>query len=307
MKGTPQSGILPEDGAFGLFLTFSLNNAGALAPVLRRCRDIPGLTSDTGARDPRANLTSVVGFGWDLWQRLADVTSPSGFRNFTPIGTEPLQAPATGGDIFIHIHSGRHDLNFLLAREILQPIRQEIDVLDETHGFRYLDSRDLTGFIDGTENPQGAERAEAALIDNGDSAFTGGSFILAQRYVHDLEKWGRLAETEQEKVIGRTKPDSVELEDSEKPPTAHISRVVIEEQGEELEILRHSMPYGTVSREAGLFFLAYSKDISIFDKMLARMFGVSGDGLHDHLMDYTRPVSGAYFYAPPADILVSLS
>ena len=173
------------------------------------------------------------------------------------------------------------------------------------HGFRYLDARDLTGFIDGTENPKGRERAEAALIGREDPAFAGGSFVFTQRYVHDLARWERLAVREQEGAIGRRKRDSRELADRVKPATAHIARVVIEEDGRELEIVRHSSPYGTTS-ECGLFFIAYTRDLAIPEKMLRRMMGAADDGLHDRLMEFTRAVSGATFFAPSLAALRSL-
>ena len=183
---------------------------------------------------------------------------------------------------------------------------ETVEVMDEVHGFQYLDSRDLTGFIDGTENPQAKkERMEVALIGGEDPAFAGGSYVFTQRYIHNLQKWATVPRNEQEKVIGRRKPDSKELPDRVKPPTAHISRVVIEENGEELEIVRHSFPYGTVS-EAGLFFIAYTKTLDIPEKMLGRMMGLTRDGLHDHLMDHTRAVSGAHFFAPSLDLLKAL-
>ena len=144
-----------------------------------------------------------------------------------------------------------------------------------------------------------------ALVGNEDRTFAGGSYVFTQRYVHDLKKWATVPTAEQEKTIGRKKKDSKELSDKTKPPTAHISRVVIEEDGEELEIVRHSFPYGTVS-EAGLFFIAYSKTLDIPEKMLGRMMGASGDGLHDHLMDHTQAVSGATFFAPSLEVLKSL-
>src|SRR5262249_6794869 len=160
----------------------------------------------------------------------------------------------------------------------------------------------LTGFIDGTENPKGKARAGVALIGKEDPDFAGGSFVFTQRYVHDLEKFHGTPLAEQEGTIGRRKRDSKELPDKVKPPTAHISRVLTEEGGEELEIVRHSFPYGTVS-EAGLFFIAYTKTLDTTEKMLARMFGSAGDGLHDHLMDFTRAVSGATFFAPSVKTL----
>jgi putative iron-dependent peroxidase len=181
--------------------------------------------------------------------------------------------------------------------QIRRALGDRVAVAEEVHGFRYLDSRDLTGFIDGTENPKGRARAAAALIGPEDPDVAGGSCVFTQRYVHDLARWAELPVREQEQVIGRRKRDSRELSDRAKPATAHISRTVIEEGGEELEILRHSFPYGTTS-ECGLFFVAYTRDLAIPERMLRRMMGVSGDGLRDRLMEFSRAVSGATFFAP---------
>lgn len=181
-----------------------------------------------------------------------------------------------------------------------------IEVMEEVHGFQYLDSRDLSGFIDGTENPKGIKaRAEVALIGKEDPTFAGGSYVFTQRYVHDLKKWSTVPTREQEKVIGRRKKNSKELSGRAKPATAHISRTVIKEDGEELEIVRHSFPYGTLS-ESGLFFIAYCKTLDIPERMLSRMIGTSGDGLYDSLMDYSKAVSGANFFAPSLEMLKAL-
>ena len=208
--------------------------------------------------------------------------------------------------MLLHLLSKRHDLNFELAMRIRIQLGDMVEVMDEVHGFQYLDSRDLTGFIDGTENPSGAkDHTNVALIGDEDRTFAGGSYVFTQRYVHNLKKWATIPTTEQEKTIGRKKKDSKELSANAKPPTAHISRVVMEEHGEELEIVRHGFPYGTVS-EAGLFFIAYSKTLDIPEKMLSRMMGTSGDDLHDHLMEYTQAVSGATFFAPSLEVLKTL-
>ena len=178
--------------------------------------------------------------------------------------------------------------------------------MDLVQDFRYLDSRDLTGFIDGTENPSGdAQRAAVALIGDEDPDFAGGSYVFVQRYVHKLNTWAALSEPEQEAAIGRSKADSKELPETIKPPSAHISRVVIEENGEELEIVRHSFPYGTLN-EHGLFFIAYTRNLDIPEQMLCRMLGATGDGHHDRLMDFTQAVSGAHFFAPSLELLTQL-
>ncbi|MFQ5936972.1 MAG: Dyp-type peroxidase [Acidiferrobacterales bacterium] len=302
---TLQSAIVPQTGPFGLFLVLRVHNAQPA--VVSQCRFLPTLLDQVGAQDKASQLVCAIAFGADYWAKIFAGGRPKGLKSFEAIHGDRLAAPATGGDVFVHIHSRRNDLNFMLAKQFLAPIRAYVEVLDEVYGFRYLDSRDLTGFIDGTENPEGDERAKVALIGKEEQSLAGGSYVMMQRYVHDLEKWETVAVDKQEQIIGRTKADSVELKGDKKPPTAHISRVVIEEGGEELEIVRHSMPYGTASGDSGLLFVAYGRDLAIFDKMLARMYGISGDGLHDHLMEYTVPKTGAYFFVPSLETLKQLA
>lgn len=299
---TPQEGILPEPGAHAVFLVLKVRSPRQARAVAKIAAAVPAMAAQVRRLDPRARLVANVAFGTRLWSRVSPREKPRGFRPFRKTGRGQLVAPATGGDVLLHATSNRVDLNWELVHRLRESLGDRVRVLEEVYGFRYLDSRDLTGFIDGTENPKGKRaRAEVALIDD-DRAFAGGSFVFTQRYVHDLASWSRLKEATQEKKVGRRKRTSVELRGKDKPPTAHVSRVVIEEKGEELEIVRHSFPYGD-STEAGLFFIAYTKDLRIPFKMLDRMFGVSGDGKHDHLMDHTHPVSGATFFAPSQSAL----
>lgn len=303
---TPQSAILPLDGPHGLFLVLHLK-PGAEGEVRTAAAGLFALLDEINTDTPEAKLVGSIAFGPELWQRIGKA-QPKLFKAFQPLSGHGLRAPATGGDVLLHLHSNRTDVNYLAVKRFIKPLRPFIARAEETAAFRYLDSRDLTGFIDGTENPQEMdERREVALIGDEDAACAGGSYVLAQRYVHHLEQWENMAQSEQEGIIGRTKPDSVELDDERKPATAHIARVVIEEDGEELEIVRHSLPYGSASGEHGLFFLAYARDLTIYEKMLQRMFGNSGDGLHDRLMEFTEPVSGAYFFAPSVEMLQSLA
>ena len=308
---TPQTAILPEPGPAGLFLVLEIGGEEEAArAAARQCAGLEELASEVAENPGDAPLRTSVAFGSGFWARLSPGSRPALLRPFAPLWGRHA-APATGGDLFLHVTSSRPDLGFELVHRFLAGLGGSARVLEEVHGFRYFDSRDLTGFIDGTENPEGEERAEVALVGDEDPDFAGGSYVLTQRYVHDLEKWEQVPVAEQERVIGRTKPDSLELDDAVKPPTAHISRVVIEEGGGELEILRHSMPYGIVSGEKGLFFLAYGRDSSVFEKMLARMFGVPGgpvedDGLSDRLLDFTTAVSGAFFFAPSRELLQTL-
>jgi putative iron-dependent peroxidase len=304
-KSDPQSVILPEPGESALFLIMRLADAGAAARVADAAARLPALTKKLDKRASRVRLASGVAFGADFWDTVSPGARPRGLRDFRPLEAGARRAPATGGDLLLHVTAKRQDLCFELAQRLRVELGDAVDVLEEVHGFRYLDLRDLTGFIDGTENPTGKARARVALIGEDDKKFAGGSYVFTQRYVHDLAKWDTVAVRDQERVIGRRKRDSKELSKQAKPPTAHISRVVIHEDGEELEILRHSFPYGTTS-EKGLFFIAYTSDLDLPEKMLRRMIGASGDGLHDHLLEYTRAVSGANFFAPSLRVLRGL-
>ncbi len=300
---TPQSAILPEASQHALYIVINVDNK--IDNVVKQCALLPELINKIKQQHNTNRLFASLAFGVDYWNVIHPDSKPQHLKPFSQLGEGDLVAPATGGDLLLHIHSDRKDMIYVLASEFLKAIKTDVTVLEEVEGFHYLDDRDLTGFIDGTENPEGNERAEVALIDN-DPGFIGGSYVLAQRYVHNLPKWEKVDDKEQEGIIGRTKPDSVELDDDVMPETSHVSRVVIEEDGEELEIVRHSLPYGKASGDAGLFFLAYSKDNTILEKMLANMFGTSDDGLHDHLMDYTSAKSGAYFFAPSVEMLEGL-
>ncbi len=295
----PQAVILPTPGPSALFLVLGVPElARDGAEVARIAARTPALARDVARLDPRAKLASGVAFGSALWDAASPNVRPRGLHPFRLVAAEHRRAPATPGELLLHVSSKRPDLNFELAMRLRAELGARVESVEEVHGFQYLDLRDLTGFIDGTENPSGTKaRAEAALIGRDDAAFAGGSYVFTQRYVHDLARWNALAIGEQEGVFGRRKRDSKELPAKVKLPTAHISRVVIEEDGAELEIVRHSFPYGTTD-EAGLFFLAYTRDLEIPERMLERMLGASGDGLHDHLMDFTHAVSGATFFAP---------
>ena len=303
----PQSGILPESNRHALFITAVKRDDDALSASIRQaCGAVPELTAQVAAIDPDAGLVSVVALGCNAWDRLFTQARPQQLRPFRARSELGREAPATAGDLLFHIRSERPDLNYLTLQKIVASFADAISVVEEINGFRYLDSRDLTGFVDGTENPQGEERAQVALVTGENNAYAGGSYVSVQRYVHKLKDWEKPPVEEQEFIIGRTKTDDVELQDDVKPATAHISRVVIKENDEELEILRHSMPYGN-SQEAGLLFIAYAKTPDNFDRMLDNMIYTNGDGHYDHLMDYTQAVSGTSFFAPSLDFLQELA
>ena len=303
---TPQSGILPEGSSAALFLTLTLApNSTTPSEAREGIRAVPRLTAELSAQHPSANLVSVVAIGADCWDVVIGEPKPGELRPFFPLENGGRSAPATEEDIFVHIRSSRPDLNYLLATHLMAAFGKSVERVEEITGFRYLDNRDLTGFVDGTENPEGEERPRVALVGEGDPAFSGGSFVHIQRYEHRMENWQKVDVAEQERVIGRTKVDNVEMEDDLRPPTAHISRVDIKVEHGKQEILRHSMPYGDTSR-AGLYFVAYGASPAPFENMLKRMILADDQGHFDHLLKYTRAVTGAAFFAPSLEFLSTI-
>jgi len=287
---TPQPGIFAQGTRSHRHLEFDVRADATdadLAAALDGLRQ-PSVTAGG------ANI--VVGLDPRRWRALAPRACPATLTGYPRIDA----LPSTPHDLWIWVHGTGDDVLFDVCRGVAALLAPVADLVAEVAGFVYQDSRDLTGFVDGTENPPLEEAIAVATVADGPGA--GGAFAIAQRWVHDLASFRALSESEQEGVIGRTKATSVELDDDVKPPTAHIARVVVSEDGEELEIYRRSVPYGTV-HEHGLFFVAFSADPGRFEKMLTRMFGAAGDGLHDRLTDFSRPVSGAAYFVPAVEDL----
>ena len=297
----PQFGIFAQGTIAHAFVEWDLRpdvDLREAASVLGRLR---------GPSVSAGGVNLVLAFGAGLWQALAPGDVPAGLGAFEPIGRPGgHHAPATQHDLWLWINGSSQDVVFEHARAASQAIDTVARVASEQTGFVHRDSRDLTGFIDGTANPTLLDAPTVALIPDGQPG-AGGSHVLAMRWIHDLDAFDDLPVAEQERVFGRTKARSVEMADGVKPPTAHIARVEIEDEaGIERPIYRRSVPYGTIT-EHGLYFVAFSADRSRFDAMLGRMFGTDGDGLHDRLTDFSRPVSGAYYYAPPMSLLADLA
>ncbi|ATC58138.1 Dyp-type peroxidase [Vibrio anguillarum] len=294
----PQTAILPEAGPFALFSLLKVKQNPA--HVLAQLKALPALVNEINQHQPGAELTVSVAFTRIFWQRL-NQSIPQELIDFPELGKGETIAPSTEVDVLIHCHSQRHDLLFYVLRKWMEPVAELVEMVDEIYSFRYLDARDMTDFIDGTENPKAEKRQEVALIADGE--FAGGSYVMLQRFVHNLPAWNRLNVAAQEKVIGRTKPDSIELDNV--PAASHVGRVDIKEEGKGLKIVRHSLPYGTVSGEHGLLFIAYCHTLHNFKVMLESMYGVA-DGKTDQLLRFTKAVTGAYFFAPSAEMLQHL-
>nr|WP_281387126.1 Dyp-type peroxidase [Jiangella mangrovi] len=269
--------------------------------------DLAGLTRAVGFRAADGDLTCVAGIGAEAWPRLVGGEPPSGLHPFREISGPTHTAIATPGDLLFHIRARRMDLCFELASLVTTRLAGAATVVDEVHGFRYFEQRDLLGFVDGTENPTGAAAAAAVLTD--EPGFEGGSYVIVQKYLHDMDAWNALPTEEQERVIGRRKLSDVELSEAEQPANSHVALTSItDDDGEELEILRDNMPFGRPgSGEFGTYFIGYAADPAVTELMLEHMFVGDPPGNHDRILDFSLAVTGGLFFAPSGDFLESLA
>ena len=268
------------------------------------CAGLSGLIRAVEFRDIEAGLTCVAGFGSDAWDKLFGSPRPAELHPFQEIRAGTRNAVSTPGDILFHIRAKRMDLCFELAMQIMDSIGDVVTTSDEVQGFRYFDDRDVMGFVDGTENPRGDDAKEAAIIGSEDPAFTGGSFVIVQKYIHDLKAWNALPVEMQEKIIGRRKLSDIELSDAEKPPYAHNALTNIEENGRQLQILRDNMPFGRPGYgEFGTYFIGYCRTPRVTELMLQNMFIGNPPGTYDKILDFSHPVTGSLYFVPTATFL----
>ena len=268
------------------------------------CGDLAGLIRAIEFRDIDAGLTCVAAFGSDAWNHLFGNPRPAELHPFREFRSGDRQAMASPGDVLFHIRAGRMDICFELAAQIMERIGNAVSIADEVQGFRYFEDRDLIGFVDGTENPRGTVALEAALVSEEDRNFAGGSYVIVQKYLHDMRAWNSLSTEAQERIIGRRKLSDIELDDATKPTSAHTALTVIVEDGKEMKILRDNMPFGQPGRgEFGTYFIAYSRTPRITEQMLENMFIGRPPGNYDRLLDFSKAVTGGLFFAPSATFL----
>jgi putative iron-dependent peroxidase len=307
-RALPQPVVAPLTSA-AIFLVVSVN-AGLenRATVRSLCADLAKLVRAVGFRDLEAGLTCVMGFGSDAWDRLFGSKRPAELHTFREFRAGARYAPATPGDLLFHIRAQRMDLCFELATQLSARLAGAVTPVDEVHGFRYFEARDLLGFVDGTENPAGQVALDAVVIGTEDVEFYGGSYVIVQKYLHDLAGWNALSTETQERIIGRTKLDDIELDDAVKPSSAHNALTTIVEQGQEIKILRDNMPFGQATQgEFGTYFIGYSRSPRTIEQMLENMFIGRPPGNYDRLLDFSHAVTGTLFYVPSATFLESVT
>lgn len=272
------------------------------------CADIGGIVRSVGTRIPASKLSCVCGFGSDAWDVLFGTPRPKDLHPFAAIGSGERVAVSTPGDILLHIRADEMDVCFEAATHLLSALGDAVTVVDEVHGFKYFDQRAIIGFVDGTENPVGKEAYDFVVVGDEDEEFSGGSYVIVQKYLHDMAGWKSLSVEQQEKIIGRTKHDNMELDDEDKPTNAHTALTVLEENGEEIKILRDNMPFGKPGAgEFGTYFIGYAKTPHPIEQMLENMFVGRPAGNYDRLLDFSRAITGSLFFVPSAPLLEELS
>lgn len=303
----PQSIVAPLSRA-AVFLVLTVD---AEPKAMQRARDviadIGGLVRTVGFRDLGGRLSCNVGIGSGAWDRMGRPKRPSELRNFAEIRGATHTAVSTPGDLLFHIRAERSDMCFELERLILHALGDTVAVVDEVQGFRYFDARDLLGFVDGTENPVGDALPLSSIIQSDDPDFEGGSYVVVQKYLHDLDAWNALDTGTQERIIGRTKLDNVELDGPETRKSHKSLATIVDANGVEHDILRDNMPFGRPGqREFGTYFIGYARHLWVIEKMLSNMFIGVPPGQHDRILDFSRAVTGTTFFAPSASVLEDL-
>ncbi|WP_369066774.1 Dyp-type peroxidase [Kocuria carniphila] len=301
----PTQQILSDPAKAAIFLTLTINESAEdkVADILT---DVSALGRAVSFRVPDGDLICVVGVGARAWPRLFEAPLPKHLHEFKEIRGDKHTAVSTPGDLLIHLRARTQDLCFELANQLMNKLGPYTAVVDETHGFKYFDERDLLGFVDGTENPEGKAAVTAAVVSpEEDPNYAGGSYVLVQKYMHPLDEWNALSVEEQERVIGRTKLADIELDDDVKPTNSHVALNDLDPvDGKERKIIRDNMPFGTIgTKEFGTYFIGYAADPEVTETMLEHMFLGNPRGNYDRILDFSTAETGALFFAPPVSFL----
>ncbi len=302
----PQPVLTPLTNS-AIFLVLTINPGGEEV-VRDLLSDWTGLQRAVGFRAPGPPLACVAGIGSQAWDRLFGGPRPAELHPFREVSGTVHRAVSTPGDLLLHVRHDRMDLCFEFAAQVMARLAGVVTVADEVHGFRYFDERDLLGFVDGTENPVGRAAGTAALTGDADPDFAGGSYVIVQKYLHDMQAWNALTTEAQERAIGRSKLSDIEMPDDVKPANSHVAlNTIIDDDGEQQQILRANMPFGDLSRaESGTYYIAYAATPSVTEKMLVNMFVGNPSGNYDRILDFSVAVTGSLYFAPSADFLDDL-
>ncbi|SDT45167.1 Dyp-type peroxidase [Microlunatus soli] len=292
----------PAPAAIFLVLTVRPGAEDVVGDLLA---DVASLKRGVGFKRTEDELSCVVGIGAQLWDRMYDAPRPAGLHPFRPVVGATHTAVATPGDLLFHLRARQLDLCFELAKQLVGRLSGSADVVDEVHGFRFLDERDMLGFVDGTENPTGADAFAAVQVGDEDPAHTGASYVMVQKYLHDLDSWEALSVEEQERAIGRHKLSDIEIADDDKASNSHVAlNTITDADGNDLDILRDNLPFGEVGTQTfGTYYIGYAADPAVLEEMLTNMFIGKPPGNHDRILDFSTAVTGNLFFVPTQDFL----
>ncbi|GGO64272.1 Dyp-type peroxidase [Bowmanella pacifica] len=298
----PQKGICAEPNLHALYLLFNVTDDDTTL-IRRKLAKILDIFEHYDEEHYEAMVSGIVAVGSSYWMDLYPGLIPMELAPFPDLACEDRQAPVVPCDLFIQIRADRADICHAVGVEVYELLRDQAELVEQTKGFRYLDGRDLLGFVEGGNNPKGMKKLSVAIVGDDDPDFAGGSYVHIQRYLHDLERWGRVNIADQEVIIGRTKEDDIEFPLEDRVAFSHSTRTnLVDTSGRPIEILRQSMPYGDMQNQ-GLFFVSCCKSPKPFLQILhSRIFG-DRQGNYDRLLDYSVPETGAAFFAPSVHFL----
>lgn len=303
---TAQIGVITDPDSFVEYLTFTLRDGADASAVTDAIGELSGIQKSIKQKDTESGLTLSVGISANAWEKIfPEIPRPAELRPFPALQNGDRQFPASAGDIFVIVESHRMDLNFQAAKYVANGFAETAILVEDIQSFKYLDNRDMIDFVDGTENPQAAERLNAVLVADDIDIHQGGSYLTVQRYVHKTRDWDAQATTYQEQVIGRTKMDNIELDDDKKPAWAHNNKSKVEKDGQEIAMLRQNRPYGN-AMEHGTMFVGFAASPSVIETSLQQMITADENGDYDRLLDFVEAKTGAHYFMPSRTLLDSL-
>lgn len=299
-----QKGIYAEPNLHGLTLMLNVMTDDVIA-VRRKLARVPTMLEELDERFSEALLTGYVAIGSDYWDILFPEQRPSHLSQFPDLRDADRHAPRHSVDLMLTLRSDRFDVNYHCARAVLEWLGHDVELVEQIPTFRFMDGRDLTGFVDAPENPRGMRRRHLSLITaEEDPIFVGGSYLFVQKFRHDLRRWEQLTQEMQEFVIGRKKLTSERISEAVVQMVTHAQKTQLQNADEQpLQMLRQNMPWGDM-REQGLlamYFSAQPRDVVFW---LKRRYIADEQGDYDPLLDYTEALSNAAFFVPSVDFLV---
>lgn len=306
MTQGPQN-VLDYHGSTAIFTAWNFVDGRDVKRTFQQvCALVLNLNHSSYVRFPDEGASCVMGIGHDAWHRLGlPLPAPKELTTFAPIVGARHTAVATPADLHFHVRGANQSICLDMLEEIARVLKPAATCAVEVHGFRYREGRSILGFVDGTENPEGAARAYFGLIGDEDPAYRGGSYLFVQKYLHDLTAFKALPLEAQEMVFGRSRQNDIEMPDDIKPGNSHSALANV---GDDLKIIRDNLPFGNMTtNEMGTYFIAYASRFDTVNKMLTRMFIGEPPGNHDRLLDFSTAVTGSLLFVPTLDMLDDFS